>query len=169
MGTFLAAFITERYGVSKTLTCIMFATVGLICFVGQWTLSGNINTKARVIRRVLIFATVFGASIGLNCPKAMLFLLATEKSLELVNILFVDVVSGHTSNKFAGSISGGIGLVAQIGASCSGNIVGSVLSKSGWGSYIPFQVIGTCALVLLLTLAHLCEKDTVKASQLKQE
>jgi sugar phosphate permease len=61
---------------------------------------------------------------------------------------------GLETNRYAGTISGVIGLFAQIGASCSGNIVGAMVSKSGWKYYVPSQIAGTISLVLLLLVAH---------------
>ncbi len=114
----------------------------------------NVSDHSSLVCKGIMFAAVVGASVGLNCPKAILFLEATEKSLELVEMMGFASKNG---SQYAGSLSGVIGLWAQIGASCSGNVVGRYLAIYGWSHYIPVQVFGTFGLVSLLGFSFFSE------------
>ena len=100
-----------------------------------------------------------GAGFGVNAPKALLFLLATEECLEVIRLL-KEIYSSSASklmgvliNIEAGSLSGLIGLCAQFGASMSGYLVGvKLLPFFGWSALAKIQIYSTVILIGLLIL-----------------
>lgn len=92
--------------------------------------------------RVCLFAVGF----GMNAPKALLLLHATEASVQ-----FLKPYMNHVPT---GTISGLIGFLAQVGASGSGHVMGFYVDQSfHWYFYI--LSFGASVLLLSLVLSHM--------------
>lgn len=100
-------------------------------------------------------ALVSSAGFGINGPKALLQLRATEQSLvalEAWRSRTADPAGGKTST---GTVSGVMGLCAQVGASCSGMVL-AVYVQAGYAFLWPsLTILCTTLLVLLLLCSAL--------------
>jgi sugar phosphate permease len=90
--------------------------------------------------------SLFAVGFGMNAPKALLLLQATEASVQFLKPYMTLVPTG--------TISGLIGFLAQVGASGSGHVMGYYVEQSfHWYFYI--LIFGASVLLLSLVLSHM--------------
>ena len=96
----------------------------------------------------------FGSGFGVNGPKAILSLIATESWLALIqakSTTEMDKTSKSKKSLFhfsSGTISGIVGFMNQVGAMGSGTIMGHLLSSSY--DYFPISLINASLLLIVL-------------------
>jgi sugar phosphate permease len=159
MATWSAGYLSYRF--SKTIICFMFAFTGLLCLLAlRWLEFFGQPEDWWVVAATAL--AVLGSSVGFNCPKALLSLETTEKGMWLVGRLN----SGRDQdNTHAGTMSGVIGLIAQLGCSFSGSMVGSLITNHGWQMLTFCQIISGMVLLLLLVVSMFAENATTVNKQ----
>lgn len=143
---------------NKAILCSLYCVVTLLFLV----LTQQLNAAEVLLAPWQWSLLYFGIGFGVNAPKAVLFLLATEEWLELMQLCRSQKIKGAIANYFmsmeAGTLSGIIGLCAQLGASMSGYLLGiHILPVFGWKALCWMQILGAVMLIVLLVLVYLVE------------
>lgn len=110
------------------------------------TAGGSLSLVQSAVFKVV----VFGAGFGVNAPKALLPLLATEEWLKLCQTW---QRSRGERSRWAGTISGIVGFCCQIGALGSGTVIGRLLQRD-YDYFLLSLLASTVLLIVSLVLAE---------------